>query len=300
MNRQQLLANAKRNIEEKRFRAEEQYESTMERLRKDPEFKSCERNFRLAQIEYADASEEQRLNVKEKIAKYKKEQRALLAKFRLDESALRPKYECKICNDSGYVNGSVCSCLQNELCRLLTAESNVMNTDYTFDNSAEKDADNLSVYKVARKACETGAKNILLTGNTGSGKTYLLTACSNYAISKGKSVLFVTAYTLNNMFLDAYLSDLQTGQAILDTLTDVDVLSIDDLGTEINRKNVTAEYLFAVLNERIAQRKQTFISTNLTLLDIRDRYDERIFSRLVDKNNTLVAKLEGSDKRIKQ
>ena len=108
----------------------------------------------------------------------------------------------------------------------------------------------------------------------------------------------MTAYALNETFLEAHLSDYAVSQAILEAITDADALIIDDLGAEIVYKNVTAEYLFAVLNERIARRKQTFISTNLTLADIRDRYDERIFSRLVDQSSTVVAQLTGADKRL--
>ena len=85
----------------------------------------------------------------------------------------------------------------------------------------------------------------------------------------------------------------------MDNLTEVDVLAIDDMGTEQVYKNVTAEYTFQLLNERIARKKQTFISTNLSLADIRERYDERLFSRMIDQNLTFVAKLEGNDKRVK-
>ena len=84
----------------------------------------------------------------------------------------------------------------------------------------------------------------------------------------------------------------------MENILDVDVLFVDDLGTENVYRNVTAEYLFVVINERIARGKQTFISTNLSLADIRTAYDERIFSRLVDKNVTFLAQLVGDDKRI--
>ena len=84
----------------------------------------------------------------------------------------------------------------------------------------------------------------------------------------------------------------------MENLLDVDVLFIDDLGTENIYRNVTAEYLFVVVNERIARGKQTFISTNLTLDAIRGRYDQRIFSRLMNKDLTFVYQLVGEDKRI--
>ena len=296
MNRQQLLQTAKRNIDERRFAAEEKHILLLDKLRQNSDYRIAEKRLRETQVAYS-MSDGDKTELRQRLDNCKSELKAVLDKLGIDEQLLQPQYSCRFCQDTGYVNNAICSCLQNELCRLMTAESNVMNRSFTFKNSKEQDKHNLAVYKTAQKAVNDGL-NILLTGNTGSGKTYLLTACANKLIDENKSVLFVTAYTLNGMFLDAHLSDYKVSQSILDTLTDVDALVIDDLGTEIVRKNVTAEYLFTVINERIARRKQTFISTNLTLADIRDRYDERIFSRLVDKNTTVVAQLVGADKRF--
>lgn len=290
MNRQQLIKLAQRAIDERRFEAEGICDRKLMLLRTDYEFKSCESKLRSAQLN----------GNKEEIEKYKKQLQAILATYNMTEEDLKPHYHCPHCNDAGYINGAICSCLEQEICKLITAESNVINGNFTFANSTENSRHNLAVYKAAKQACASGKGNLLLTGNTGSGKTYLLSACVNDVITQNKSVLFTTAYTLNSMFLDAHLADLKTNQSILDTLTDVDVLAIDDLGTEIVYKNVTAEYLFVVINERIARNKQTFISTNLTLADLRERYDERLFSRLVDTSITTIAQLNGSDKRLKK
>lgn len=298
MNRQQLLQTAQRKIDERRFRAEAQHDRLLEELRMDSKYKVCERNLRMAQVRYATSNAEDKIAAKSEIEKCGAELKTIIKKHNLTEKDLQPKYHCSLCNDTGYVHNVMCSCLKSELCKVLTAESNVINSSFTFENSTEKDKHNKAVYKKAEEVCRQEKRNLLLTGNTGSGKTYLLTACANYAIANSRSVLFVTAYALNNMFMDAHLSDNATKLSVLDTITDVDVLAIDDLGTEIVYKNVTAEYLFAVINERIARGKQTFVSTNLTLADIRERYDERIFSRLVDQNATVVAQLVGKDKRL--
>lgn len=290
MNRQQLLKLAQQAIDERRFKAEENRDRKLDFLRKDAEYKSCESNLRRAQVN----------GNKETAAKYKIRLLEILDSYNMTENDLQPEYTCSHCNDTGRINGLMCSCVQQELCKLITAESNVRNNNFTFENSSETNKHNIAVYKQARKICEEGTGNLLLTGNTGSGKTYLLSACVNNVIGQNKSVLLTTAYSLNTMFLDAHLSDFKTSQSILDTLTDVDVLAIDDLGTEISYKNVTAEYLFAVINERMASKKQTFISTNLSLANLRDRYDERLFSRLVDTNITTIAQLEGADKRLKK
>ena len=293
----QLLQQAKRIVDERRFASEDKAERLLANLRENAEFAAIERDLRKAQVNLAMGIG----NSKEltgEIAQLQKQQSALLRKLGLSDNVITPQYHCHKCNDRGFVNGEMCSCLQEEMRKLIVADSNVINTDYTFANSRETNRHNLAVYKKAREVCLDGKTNILLTGSTGSGKTYLITACANLCMEQGRSVLLVTAYSLNNSLLEAHLSGYEMRQAMLDSLVDVDVLVVDDLGTETPYKNVTAEYLFAVINERIARGKQTFISTNLTLTEIRERYDERMFSRLVDANLTFVAQLEGDDKRL--
>ncbi len=296
MNKEQLLLLAKRTIAERRQNAIDKCQKTLDELNRHDDWRNCDKALKTAQVQvhlYKNAAAEK--TVKEK----KAEQAKLLAKYKLNEQDLRPKFFCKECEDTGYVDGKPCKCLQEELRKLLFAKSNVENSGCTFENSKETNKHNIAVYKKAAEVCASKTlKNILLTGGVGTGKTYLLSACAERCMQLGKSVLFVTAYNLNSMFLECHLSDIATKQTIFDNLIDVDVLIIDDLGTENVYKNVTAEYLFALLNERMISGKQTFLSTNLTLTDIREKYDERIFSRLVDQNATLVAKMEGKDKRI--
>ena len=297
MNREQLALTAKRKIDARRMKAFALCDRTLDELRKHEDFRNCEHALRAAQVKYVFERDDR---AKADVEKYGALQKKLLKKYGLTEADLMPKFHCAKCEDTGYYQGKYCACMQEEINKLLITESNVQSTDFTFENSTENNAHNKAVYKQAQKVCADGApKNMLLTGGTGCGKTYLLSACANLCAKSNKSVLFVTAYNLNSKFLECHLSDLAEKKIILDSLTDVDVLAIDDLGTEIVYKNVTAEYLFEVINERIVRGKQTFISTNLSLAALRDRYDERIFSRIVDQNITLVAKLEGNDKRTK-
>ena len=302
MNRQQLLNLAKRTLQARKRVAEEKCDSVLSQLRTDVEWQEIEHSLRKAEVDYVMSDGKAKTLAQKQIAKYQTRRDEFLKGRGLTVDDLHPRYSCAKCTDSGYVNGSACSCLNEEIRKLIIAESNITNREFTFDNSKEKNKDNSAVYKKVKKICLGLAKesNALIYGNTGSGKTYLLTACANLCADNGKSVMLLTAYSLNGMFLDAHLSDYATHQAIIDSLIDVDVLLIDDLGTENSYKNVTAEYLFSVINERIARKKQTFISTNLNLNEIRERYDERIFSRLVDQSTTFIHPLVGDDKRIKK
>lgn len=298
MNKQQMLLLAQRKIERNRANALEKCENNLASLRTHDDWNRCERALKTAQVQLILHGD---LSAEKTVTRQKQLRAKLLEKYGCAEKDLLPDYSCKKCSDTGYVDGQPCQCLQSELRKLLVAESNVTDRTMTFANSTETNKHNLAVHKKATEVCKNcKLKNILLTGGTGTGKTYLLSACINLCAEEGKSVLFTTAYNLNSLFLECHLSDVSTKRAVLDNLTDVDVLAIDDLGTENVYKNVTAEYLFALVNERLMRNKQTFISTNLSLADIRERYDERIFSRLVDQNSTLIALLEGEDKRLKK
>ena len=88
----------------------------------------------------------------------------------MTEESLRPNYHCRFCEDTGYVNNAICGCLQNEICKLLSSESNVTDASRTFENSTETNPHNEAVYKKAREITLNGDKNMLVVGNTGSGK----------------------------------------------------------------------------------------------------------------------------------
>lgn len=155
-----------------------------------------------------------------------------------------------------------------------------------------------------RTFCETYAdqypnskkRNIVLTGHSGLGKTFMLNCVAARLLDRGIPVLRITAYKM----LDA-MRRYHRGQDedALDMMMQAEVLIIDDLGTEPMLENITIEYLFNLLNERRVNRLATLIATNLTPRELQSRYTERIFSRMVDKNDTEVLRFVGSDVRLR-
>ncbi len=298
MNKQQLIQEAKRVVESRRQNAFDRLDERLQLLRGNDDWRICEQKLKQAEVAVAVFKKQEE---EKNVEKYSVLRNELLKKYKMTEDDLQPKFFCKACQDTGYVGNKMCSCLQTEVRKLIVKECNLQTPSCRFEISRETNKHNLSVYKAAKNVCEKGnLQNILLMGQNGTGKTFLLTACANLCATLGKSVTFLTAYNLNSLFLECHLSDLATNKTIMDSLIGCDVLVIDDLGTEITYRGVTAEFLFVLLNERVAGGKQTFVSTNLVLQDIRDRYDERIFSRLIDQKITLVAKLEGTDKRFEK
>ena len=137
--------------------------------------------------------------------------------------------------------------------------------------------------------------NINIIGDVGTGKTFWLESMANELIKKGVVVCYKTAFELNEL---ARLYHIGKSYEFSDCMS-ADVLLIDDLGTEPILKNVTKEYLYNVINVRQINKKPTIITTNLNSEDIYERYDERIFSRLSNKNLAINILLTSGDKRIK-
>ena len=98
--------------------------------------------------------------------------------------------------------------------------------------------------------------------------------------------------------LARYSFDAKSKEALHDLYEDFyncDLLIIDDLGTELTNQ-FTSSQLFSLLNERHLGKKSTLISTNFTLAQLRDRYSDRIFSRIT--SNFEVCRLAGEDIRM--
>ena len=83
----------------------------------------------------------------------------------------------------------------------------------------------------------------------------------------------------------------------LDSLMEADVLLLDDLGSEPLMENITIVQLFNLINERQTAGKGTVISTNLNVRELRERYTERIASRLTDKRQCTQVVFMGDDIR---
>ena len=141
---------------------------------------------------------------------------------------------------------------------------------------------------------------MIISGARGVGKSFLLECMLSELIKQKKYVLYTTAFTMSQNLLKYHTTFDTSKESILSPYLECDVLIIDDLGSEPIFKNVSEEYLYLILNQRLFEQKSVIISTNLTLSEIQDRYGERILSRLVSKNVSKLFKIENSDLRLKK
>lgn len=238
-----------------------------------------------------------------------------LAENGFDEDYLGPVYRCVVCKDTGYTGELIkepCECLRKAYQKKLRDRIGLggakKETFETFDLMKIPDivVDNHGttqrrLSEIARIQCETWAnqypqvkkRDMLLTGKSGLGKTFLMRAMAARLIERGINVLIVSAYTFLQMARKSYF-DAENGTK---DLMDIPVLMLDDLGSEPLMQNITVEQLFYLINERQTRGLSTVLSTNLTLKELRERYTERVASRLNDPQNCEVIILEGNDLR---
>ncbi|HHT65685.1 MAG TPA: ATP-binding protein [Clostridiales bacterium] len=256
-------------------------------------------------------------------AQMKKKEAALLRENGYPEDFLTLHHRCPVCRDTGYVGSLVkekCSCLIQQLLDRTYRFSELSNLDKENFDSFDEDVfpdfplpDTNMTQKQYMKQLKTvlwdyqeaypnnPRKNLLFTGKTGLGKTFLLNCLAKAILDKGDTVLKVTSYNLfEHLFRSSFGSIKEDSFALKDRIFDVDTLIIDDLGTETRRNNFTAEELFNILNERYLNQKHTFLSTNLTLADLRECYSDRVTSRLFDTQNTMILRFQGQDIRLRK
>lgn len=243
------------------------------------------------------------------------EKREIIRSLGYDEDFFAPPYSCPDCKDTGYVNGKRCHCFKQAAIDLVYAQSNLSRvlerenfSHFSLDYYSKETVPGQSVspYEqavLAEELChgfvntfDTEFRNLIFCGMTGVGKTFLSNCVAKALLDKGHSVVYFTAPQLFDILEKDVFGHDDGAKAMRQSIYDVELLIIDDLGTEVPN-SFTSSQLFLVLNERILREKSTIISTNLQLSEIRGYYSERTFSRI--SSNYTVIRLFGEDIRLK-
>ena len=324
-----ILKTLLKEYEQKKLRAEIELEQRKEDLiSSNKELEKIENSLNKCGIELARATlfSNQNLidSLKEKIESLKKEKEKLVNKLNIIFS---PDYDCKKCSDTGFViyggKTILCNCIKQKIFDIQYNRSNLSNSDNnTFENfdiniysnkpdeklynSKLSPKENIELIKrISQNFIDNfenpNEKNLLFTGNTGLGKTFLSNCIANELLKKGKTVLYQTSPVLFDTIMDYRFGKNNIPDNFYENILNVDLLIIDDLGTECMNSMKFTE-LFNIINTRLLNQNsritKTIISTNLTLNNLYETYDERIVSRFVGYYN--ICKFFGEDLRFKK
>lgn len=249
----------------------------------------------------------------EELAQVTARQRLLLASHGFPADYLDPVYRCPRCRDTGYIaseNGlrEKCHCFRQQEISVLYAQSHIQEMieqeNFSTLSYAYYQNDDLRRFEAAVGISRgfvsdfgESCRNLFFYGTVGTGKSFLSGCIARELLQKGYSVIYFSAAGLFDT-LARYTFEGRSKESLHELCEDLyscDLLIIDDLGTEITNSFVSSQ-LFSCLNERHLRSRSTLISTNISLEELRDRYSDRIFSRIT--SSFTLCKLTGPDIRI--
>ena len=230
---------------------------------------------------------------------------------------LAPIHDCPECGDTGfkYVQSvqTPCKCFRKAYAAAVTRavkEGTAAESFEAFDETRFPDellpgheVTQRQYMRLVRDKCRTFAnqapmgpkKTLLLHGSSGLGKTYLLRCVENAARDRGVDTLFISAYDLIMRLRDAWFS---RGEDTTAEFFSVPLLLIDDLGMEPLMETITVEQVYHLLNARLEKGLCTAVTTNLSRPEIKNRYTERVTSRLLDTRTGEAIPFLGRDIRL--
>lgn len=331
-----LLKQVLKEYDEKRTRAVQAAEERKKDLVSvNPRLQEIDKELTLNSIQaskailVSDSKEKASLlaSLKKKNNSLIKEKNDFIKNLSKENNYLNPHFDCKLCKDTGYVQKDgklvMCSCLKQRIFDIAYNKSNMGNLERenfsSFNIRIFSDKPDKALYKsdispreniqIIREKVKSfienfddpEEKNLIFTGNTGVGKTFLTNCIANEMLKLGKTVLYQTAPVMFDEINDAKFGRENARFDLYENILNVDLLIIDDLGTEkITDSKVTE--LFTIINTRLLNQNhkitKTIISTNLNVDELFKTYTTRIGSRLA--GNYRFLRFFGDDLRFKK
>lgn len=277
-----------------------------------PEYKELEQSVSSLSVAYGKSyinGDTDALNkLKQALRNVTLRKKAILIEAGYPPDFLDPLYDCMDCQDTGYHNRTKCHCFRTMEISVLYEQSNIQEIiekenfstlSYEFYQNED-----LTRFQSAVQYSQTfisnfqkNYQNLFFYGTVGTGKSFLSGCIAKELLETGHSVIYFSANGLFEL-LARFSFDLKQKESLYNFNKDLyncDLVIIDDLGTEVTNAFVNSQ-VFTLINERHIRNKSTIISTNLNLEELRDRYSDRVFSRIT--SNYILCKLSGQDIRM--
>ena len=302
-----------RTYEERQLKAHHELAARQEYVTRTlPVYQELNAKISSLSLEYAglllDGDDSAITKLKKELSHLRSQKEVVLKNAGLSADFLELQYHCPDCKDTGYINNKKCHCFKQQIISFLYQQSNIqdMLKDNNFSTLSYEfyKGEDLLHFQNAVKTCKdfidcfnSDYHNLFFYGTVGTGKSFLSGCIAKELMDSGYSVIYFSSTGLFEK-LSQITFDYNATEKKADLYEDLyscDLLIIDDLGTELTN-NFSSSQFFSCLNERILRKKSIIISTNLSLQELRDRYSDRIFSRVT--SNFKLCKITGPDIRM--
>lgn len=158
------------------------------------------------------------------------------------------------------------------------------------------------IYQFAKNFNPNECENLLLKGGYGTGKSHLAVSAVKMLLDKGYTCLFLSVPKLLTKIKNTWNRDSKWSEDdMMDYITRVDLLVLDDVGTEYTnlrneQDNWTQSKLFEIMDSRSG--RHTIYTTNLSAAELEKKINSRNFSRLMEDTEVII--MDGPDYRKKQ
>lgn len=306
-----VYASAERIMLDRRRQAEEKADRRKAALYKScPRARDIERELASTAVSAAKAvlggenAKEQLLRLKTRNLKLQDELAEILKSAGYGSDALKPHYNCRLCGDTGYIDGKMCGCMKDLLREQAYSRLNAMTplslstfSDFSLAYYSDASSDGkMSEREIMRQTLNfcvnyanyftTRSDNLIMTGGTGLGKTHLSLAIANEAVQKGFGVVYSSVSTLVTKLENEHFGR-NENESTSNLLQNCDLLILDDLGTEF-KSSFSSAAIYGIANTRLLTQKPTIISTNLSTREMVEFYSERFASRIIGSYKRLV------------
>ena len=202
-----------------------------------------------------------------------------------------------VCDGSGFVvdeasnTARPCRCRAHRIgrarARSLSAVIPRRFRGVSFDRAPVVDIEPTIVREVRRyvenlEAELDAGRGLWFMGDVGTGKTTLAMLVSKSALDAGRSVAIYSLPRLLAQIRTTFDDQSQRSYLdLLERLTSVDLLHLDDLGAERTSEWVL-EQLYSIINARYEERRAVVVTTNLQPEELREQIGTRTVSRLAE------------------
>lgn len=167
-----------------------------------------------------------------------------------------------------------------------------------FDFSFQKTIDQRQINDASTCQFIADKSNIVLIGDSGTGKTHISIALAMKALAKEYTIYFTT---VSDMLYDMHISKADNSYSkLLKRLISYDLLILDELGFK-KLPTYSSDDFFNVISKRY-ESKSTIITTNKIIDEWNDIFDEEVLTKaIVDRvmHHSHVFHIKGKSYRMK-